>query len=263
MRVAILGASGIIGQHMRLCIPAGVDPIWMRKDECPGYLNLDLSDAGETLRFLNRQMPHVIVNLAGENSPDKVEKNPERFYGVNAELPETLAKWCREKYRRLVHVSSQAVFGGEKPPYFWDSRVSPINEYGFQKAEAEQRVREIGGRVVIARATFILGIRPFPDCGRKNPVEQMLSGEQPYQVQDRWFSVLFAHIAALRLWKLAFENPGGVVHLGIPGKTSRYEIARKLGRKVEAANHSDFPGLAPRPRNTAYASAADAGWQLR
>jgi dTDP-4-dehydrorhamnose reductase len=35
MKVLILGASGIVGQHMRLCVPDCVQPVWVRRTADP------------------------------------------------------------------------------------------------------------------------------------------------------------------------------------------------------------------------------------
>ena len=35
MKVLILGAGGIVGQHMRLCVPSGVEAIFARRTADP------------------------------------------------------------------------------------------------------------------------------------------------------------------------------------------------------------------------------------
>ena len=43
MRVVILGSAGIIGQHMRLVVPEGIEPVWVRKRKDYAHLGLDLT----------------------------------------------------------------------------------------------------------------------------------------------------------------------------------------------------------------------------
>src|SRR5437868_1987246 len=140
MRIAILGAAGIIGQHLRLCIPNGVEPIWIRRTSDPLHRGLDLTDASAVAEFLELERPDAIINLAGESRPDVVEADPESYHRINAVVPGELARWCHENGCHYVHVSTQAVFGGENPPYAPDSERLPVNQYGAQKLEAEQRV---------------------------------------------------------------------------------------------------------------------------
>jgi dTDP-4-dehydrorhamnose reductase/SAM-dependent methyltransferase len=221
---------------MRLCIPPGVEPIWVRRTPDPITLGYDLTDQDTLANLLTARNPDVVVNLAGESNVDLVEREPpSRSYPINVLLPRYLAWWCGENGRRLVQVSSQAV-------------CSATNRYGHQKREAESATR---GHTIV-RLTFLLGIRPLLHVGRENPLEAMLRGQSP-QVNDRWFSPLFAWDAAELLWDAVLTGQlGETRECGIPERWSRYDIARLVNPDVQACSHDDFAGLAPRPIDTTY-----------
>lgn len=256
MKVLIFGASGIIGQHMRLCVPAGIEPVWYRREADPITKGADLEDNDQTYGALYGEMPQVIVNLAGYSDVDAVERDPERSRQLNTFTPDVIADWATGHNAKYIHVSSQAVFGGRasrgEPPYYRDSPRAPLNKYGEQKAEAERLAQ--ARNAVIVRPSFVLGIRPLPHVGRQNPLEAMLDGQQK-QVADRWFSPLMAWDAAELIWDaVQFAQPGEIRQLGIPQGFSRYEIASLLRKDYyEPVHHGDFPGLAERPENTTYA----------
>lgn len=258
MKILILGASGIIGQHMRLCCPPGITPIYVRRTADPLHVGLDLTDSAARDAFLERERPDVIINLAGESNTDVVERDPERYREINQRVPAYLCDWCHKNNAQLVHVSTQAVFSGNNPPYGPDSIKEPINKYGEQKAWAE--ISLSGFRcVTIVRPTFVLGVRPLPHVGRANPIEQMLDVSQRKQVNDRWFSVSFARDVAAALWKAAIERPGGIIHVGLPDKLSRFDIADFLRSNIEPVKHDSFIGITPRPIDTSYAGNAAPG----
>lgn len=258
MKIAIFGAAGIIGQTMRLAVPAGVEPIWIRKTSSIGDLfrSLDLTSPEELQAFLEAERPDAIVNLAGESRPDMVEKDPERFRYINAVVPGILAAWCHLDQSHYVHVSTQAVFSGNEPPYGPDSPCNPVNEYGRQKLEAEERVRSVPGNWTIIRPTFVLGVRPMLAVGRMNPAEQMLASGEQRHTHDRWFSVSFAEEVAGRLWEIAMGQPTmATEHIG-GGRFSRHQLAGIIhqGPISEAVGQDAFPGIAPRPQDTTYGS---------
>ncbi len=254
MKALILGSSGIIGQTMRLCVPPGVTPVWHRKTADPLHAGCDLTDPAALSRLLVRVGPDVIINLAGQNDTDAVERDLGKAYAVNVDPVYGLAEYCLSTGCRLVQVSTQAVFRGDRPPYGPRSELDPINEYGYQKAAAEL-IAQTAGHWTIVRPTFVLGIRPMPYVGRTNPIEQMLAG-QPRQVADRWFSTLFARDAAQELWDLVLNpQPETILHLGNPVSVSRHVLAGLLGLATEPVSHGDFPGLAPRPVDTCYSDA--------
>jgi dTDP-4-dehydrorhamnose reductase len=252
VRVLVLGASGIVGQHLRLQVPPSITPIWHRRQVDSMHVGCDLTDAAALRAFLDEHRPETVVNLSGQNDVDAVEQDPTEAHAINVAAVALLASWCREHGARLVQASSQAVFDGSAPPYGPDSPRKPINAYGIQRVQAEQLALEAGGTVV--RLTFVLGVRPMPYWGRPNPVEQILAGQRK-QVNDRWFSPLFADDAARGIWAVVVygEDRSGIVHLGNPQRMSRYDVAVALGASPEPISHDGFPGIAARPADTAYA----------
>jgi dTDP-4-dehydrorhamnose reductase len=256
MTVLVLGASGIIGTHMRLCKPDHVKAIYHRRKEDGFHLGLtDIRNEG----IFDAFRPSVIVNLSGEAQPDLIERDSTAYEEINVELPAYLAKMCQQRGVQFIQVSTQAVFGGDQAPYGPDDPTSPLNAYGEQKRRAEIEVLKFSNSIV-ARPTFILGVRPLPHVGRTNPVEQILGG-QPQQVCDRYFSPCFARDAAEMLWALAlYGSQKRIVHLGNPIRMTRHAVAQALGMDTEAISHNEMTGLAPRALDTTYA-AGETGWK--
>lgn len=263
-KVLILGASGIIGQYMAMTKPSPVEHLFLlRKESGEQWSQFDLET--EPIEALGMYSPDVVVNLAGESRVDVVEGDPDRYRKINVEVPIRLAEWCDLVGAHYIHVSTQAVFSGNTPPYHPDSVLSPINAYGRQKMEAEIGVTRTF-RWTIARPTFVLGARPIK-TGRSNPLEDILArtGQEQRQVNDRFFSVSFANDVAYQLWALVAEQPRKTtVHLGIPHRLSRYDIARaalKLYQPgteglVRGVSSDEFPNIAPRPKDTTYSYVA-------
>jgi len=281
MKVLVIGAGGIIGQHLMAQQPADIETVYTRRhgNEAWGYRALNMADSTALAECLEKVQPDAIINLAGENRPDVVERAPQAYRLVNVEVPAFLAHYCRFNKKHFVQVSSQAVFGGMpegvkdprmiasfSAPYSPTSPRMPVNQYGLQKLHAESEVMTSGaGYWTIVRPTFVLGVRKII-IGRENPIEQMLApvkvvaeGETVAamrQVADRWFSVSFAWQVAHTLWQSVLAGPlCAPVHVGIPFRTNRHILASYLrpDLNVEPVSHDSFEGLAPRPVDTTYA----------
>jgi len=273
-KVLVLGAAGIVGQHLRLYQPAGVDAVYTRAGH--PYFYMGSLAAGESVEHdLDQIKPDVIINLAGENRPDEVEKHPGDKYHPptyqfgNERLPYLLAKWCEFNGAHLVQVSTQGIFGGAEAPYppLHPNLIveQPVNLYGRQKLRAERYVARFAPNVwTIVRLTFVLGVRPIQTLGRQNPFESMMEsivgGRPQTQVSNRWFSPCFAEDAAGALWKAALEAPGGVQHVGTPVRVTRHDIASRINvwgtypspGVIPQAAHEQFEGIAQRPVDTSY-----------
>lgn len=239
MKALIIGAGGIIGQHMMLAVPAGTTAVFTRRTAGPLYDALDLASADLEQR-LAAYAADVIVNLAGENRPDVVERDPKRYRYEHVDAVVRLAAWCDANGARLIQVSSQAA-------------LDPVNAYGRHKVAAEQAIAAFEDWVIV-RPTFVLGIRPFPEIGRENSAEVMLSCREMESVCDRWFSVSFAFDVAEIIWDLTTTSAGigYEVRVGNPDRLTRLDVARLFGCDPSPISHDSLSGLAQRPVDTSY-----------
>lgn len=245
MKVLVIGASGIIGQHLAISIPAGVEATFTRRqgDET-FYQSLDIT-ADDLISRLDALNPDVIVNLAGENSPDVVEQDTEGTSAVNVVAALRLADWCVANDKFFTQISSQAA-------------TDPLNLYGRQKYAVEvvlESSRDL--RRCIVRPSFVLGIRPFPAIGRHNPAERILSGMETVSVNDRLFTACFAWDVAQVIWEAVQQQPQGKVwNVGGVDSVSRLDVARYLGFNSIPVSHDELvaKGYCDRPLDTTYAT---------
>lgn len=256
MKVLVIGAGGIVGQHMIFSKPDDVDAVFTRTVADGTYEEFNY--LGEVTGLLDLYDPDIVLNLAGQNNVDEVEKNPNTYYGINVKMPSKFARSCRDRDVKFVQVSTQAVFSGDDPPYTPESPRNPVNAYGVQNVQAEDYVLDEGGHVV--RLTFVYGIRPFQSIGRKNPLEVMLESEEEVQVNDHFFSPLLADDAAYILWDLITnKDQAPIVHVGEPIKVSRFDLschncwASFTNKKIHPVSHKYFKGIAERPTDTTWA----------
>lgn len=269
MRVAILGAGGIVGQHMMVQeksdLVEGVSSTYVRRSPNNQFVDMDLTNFEALNKFLDDLDPEIIVNLAGENNVDAIELNPDRSIPINIQLPRHLAAWVDDNHARLIHCSTHAVFSGLHAPYPSESGTKPINQYGVQKATAEAYVLNSFTNTQVVRLPFVLGVRPLP-IGRQNPLEQMLVDKEQVQVWDRTFSILGARQAAEHLWRLvkSMEYPR-VVHIGSTTGFTELEIAMYVSalrsldgqaHTLEATKYDMMNHAADQPVDTTFAPRA-------
>ena len=260
-KVVVIGAGGIVGQHMMVNKPEWADATFTRRE---GYLEWSQLNVGEDdiEAWLDANSPDVIINLAGQNVVDAVEQNPDESIHVNVKLPLTLATWVSDNNKKLIQVSTQGIFSGENANYNTNSKPHPITWYGKQKALAEKLIIS-HDNVKIVRLTFVIGVRPFQDVGRKNPLEIMMEQKEQLQVDDRFFSPVFAYDAAMILWDTALhfeESDQKIIHIGNPIKCSRFSLASdiktasngKLDTEIKPVSYTYFTSNVARPKDTTW-----------
>ncbi|MCI1674883.1 MAG: dTDP-4-dehydrorhamnose reductase [Ancrocorticia sp.] len=100
----------------------------------------------------------VVVNVAAFTAVDKAEEQEAVAFAVNATGPEILARRCKSIGARLVHISTDYVFGGESnEPYAEDEILTPCGAYGRTKAAGEWAVRTYTDDYLIVRTAWLYG----------------------------------------------------------------------------------------------------------
>ncbi|WFD25848.1 Vacuolar protein sorting-associated protein vps5 [Malassezia nana] len=145
MRVLVTGATGLLGRAvMQACAKAGHEvtgTAFTRAHE--PLLHVDLTDEAAVQALLERVRPEVVLHLAAERRPDRVERDPAAAHALNVDAPGWIARACAtlEPPAFLVHVSTDYVFDGRAPPYHTASEPHPLNAYGRSKHMSEQAVQ--------------------------------------------------------------------------------------------------------------------------
>ncbi len=208
----------------------------------------------------------VVVNCAAYTAVDGAETDEDTAYAVNATAPALLAQACRAAGARLLHVSTDYVFPGDRvdgPPYDVEDATGPRSAYGRTKLAGEQAVRELhpdGGYVV--RTAWLYG------ATGPNFVKTMARLEKAHDtvavVDDQRGSPTWSRDLAAGLLSLARSTaPAGTYHCTNAGETTWYGFTQaifdELGAdpaRVTATTSEAYPRPAPRPAYSVLSSRA-------
>src|SRR5690606_11556292 len=115
-------------------------------------------------RIVSHVQPSVIVNCAAYTAVDKAESEPEQARLLNAIVPGRLASLCARKSIKLVHYSTDYIFGGTKEDlvkypdgFLEDHPAHPINVYGQTKWDGERAIMASGCEHLTLRVSWLCG----------------------------------------------------------------------------------------------------------
>ena len=135
-RLLITGGSGYLGRHIARQVAAGWPGEWryttFSADPLgrPQGARLDLRDGAAVARFVAGFAPEAIIHTAGSNTtPDMT--------AVIVDGTRHVAEAAARARARLVHLSTDSIFGGDRAPYDESALPAPLNDYGRAKAAAE------------------------------------------------------------------------------------------------------------------------------
>jgi dTDP-4-dehydrorhamnose reductase len=248
MRVLVFGASGMLGKDLLAAFS---------EDDVTGLdsRDADLRDVGSVLSKTQQARPDWIILCAAYTDVDGCEKDAARAFAVNRDGAAHVARAAAQTGSRLVFISSDYVFDGEKrTPYEIEDPPNPINVYGRSKAEAESNVSEIVPDCCIVRTSWLFGVggKCFPDTILK------LARTQPELrvVDDQRGCPTYTPDLAAVLASLVRKQANGLVHVTNGGSCSWFEFARVIlaARSPESTvipvTTAEFPRPARRPAHS-------------
>jgi len=138
MKVLVVGASGLLGRCVWRELSAIGEVRGSYRDRpCPGLQRLAIDDPVAVREAIDAKGFTHIVNCAGLRSPEYCRDHPDEAYAINGLAVENLACAANDNGALLLHVSTDYVFNGERPPYREQDLPNPINYYGRSKLAGE------------------------------------------------------------------------------------------------------------------------------
>ncbi len=231
MRVLVTGATGFVGWNVLGVLPRGWEVVPVVHRHLPAGLaaharHCRLEEPDQVRALLDEAQPEAVLHLAACAKPDDCERDPAATHALNAEAPAVLAAACARAGVRLLHASTDMVFGGGRAPYGEDDARCPLNVYGRQKAEAEARVLEACPQALVCRLPLMFGWAG-PHAVNFLPawVASMRAGRPLRVFVDQWRTPLSGPTAAAMLCRLLACGAAGVVNVAGAERLSRHELA--------------------------------------
>lgn len=247
--LVVTGMSGFLGGEVaRRAVARGwvvTGTHYRRANDIAGATSvaLDVRDAGAVAALFERVRPDAVVHTA------YVKDGPAREATI-VDGTANIAAAARRYDVRMVHVSTDLVFGGRPEPYGVDDTPDPVDAYGRDKAAAERLVPD--ERAVVVRSSLLYSIE------RACPAIEMVneSGVDRRFFVDEYRCPTVVEELAAGLVTLATDATTGVVHLNAAEVVSRYDFARLVAAHHGRAAETVQPGTlaahpAPRPGRVA------------
>ncbi len=284
----VLGGSGFLGAHVvaaavrraraeaSLAEPGGppVVSVARRPAEGPSFCQprdaarhatRDLSLPGVVEELLERARPARVLCCAALATVAECERAPELARALNTELPARLGAACARAGVRLVHVSTDLVFGAHPAPaggFGEEHAPAPLSLYGETKLAGERALLAACPGALVVRLPLLYGNSGGRGRGASDALLEAVDRDLvPPLFVDEWRTPLEVSNAAEALVEAALGAARGLLHVAGPERISRHglglAILRAMGldeaearAAVRAARRDEVPTAAPRAEDT-------------
>lgn len=211
MRILLTGGSGLLGTELQ-----NLDGSIL----APGHDELDISDSAAVARYVKDMRPDIIVHAAAITNNRDIEADPDEALNVNIGGTVNLARACLGTRIRLVYLSTDYVYRGDRGHYAEQDEVHPSNLYAWTKLAGEAAVRAVPNHLII-RTSF--GAPAFA---------------YPAAFADKWSSKEYVDVIAGDILDAARSPLTGVINIGGPRRTI-YEYASLRNPDVKRIKRDD------------------------
>jgi len=194
----------------------------------PSSKEFDITNLDQMRMYVEGNGCKLIIHAAAFISPPLIEKDPLKAIEVNIIGTSNVVKLCMQIGARLIYISTDYVFKGDKGNYKEDDPVYPINKYAWSKLGGECAVRMYDKSLII-RTSFGPNIFPYEKA-----------------FIDQWTSRETVSVIARKISKLLDKDITGVIYVGGKRKTV-FEYAKSLhaAKAIGKLSVNDVPFNVP------------------
>ncbi len=235
-RILITGASGLLGLNLAQETMNTHDITAVDRGKLINapfkILNGDLLNTGTLDSAIDSAQPEWLINCAALADLEACENNPDLSRRLNIDLPAQMAKACKARGISFVHISTDAVFDGEKDGFYTEEDTpNPLGVYSQTKFDGEQAVFAEDSNAIVARVNFygwsLSGRRSLAEFFHHN----LTNNKSMSGFTDVRFCPMLVNDTARTLIKMLQKNLSGLYHVVGPQAMSKYQFGVEIARR--------------------------------
>lgn len=220
-KIIIIGSKGMAGHVIYHYFKSHSDfeviDISRNNDFFISNYTLDVTDLNKLKTLFDKETPFAVINCIGVLNKD-AEDNPDKAIFLNSYFPHFLARQGTEKKFKLIHISTDCVFNGQKGSYTEGDFKDGIGFYAQSKA-----LGEVSYDKHLTIRTSIIG----PEL-KENGIGLFHWFMKQSGLVNGYTNAIWGGVTTLELSKaihaILRQNIQGLIHLTNGDKISKFEL---------------------------------------
>ena len=263
MKVGITGASGMLGSALITHLSKSYRVFATSRGRGVEGKNIkwdcfNLTDIILLTEWLETIRPDVVIHCAAITNVDLCEDNVKLATKLHIETTELIANFLDSYGGRLIYISTDSVFDGEKQGAYSESDlVNPLNVYAKTKMMGEKSVQSMNNGLVLR--TNIIGWTQEGKTSFFEWVVDRLNDNMSLNLfYDVYFSPLTVYDLSFIIEKIIEKPILGLYHCGSSDIISKYDFGKKMAEifqlsdtNINRVSVDSMDFKASRPKNMA------------
>lgn len=196
-----------------------------------------------------------ILEIENLGEREKAWQESQSAWGVNVFGTQNIVDACKNNGKKIVYISTDFVFNGQKRSYSEEEIPDPINWYAKTKYEGEKLIRESGLDFIIVRIAY-----PYRAYFKRSDfvrglISKLEKNEKLEMITDHIMVPTFIDDVVNAIDVLIQKEEKGIFHVVGNQTVTPYEAALKIAKEFElddsliskTTRAKYFAGKAPRP----------------
>ncbi|MBE0671350.1 MAG: SDR family oxidoreductase, partial [Anaerolineales bacterium] len=235
-RILVAGVSGLLGLNFAQEMMDKHEIIGVDRGKLVNapfkVLKQDLLDPSAVDSILDSTQPEWLVNCAALADLEACEEEPDIAKRLNTDLPRRLARACKARNISFAHISTDAVFDGEKDGFYAEEdKPNPESVYAKTKLDGEWAVLTEDPNALVTRVNFygwsLGGRRSLAEFFHHN----LTNNKSMSGFTDVIFCPMLVNDTARTLVNMFQRGLSGLYHLVGPQAMSKYQFGVEIARK--------------------------------
>ncbi len=229
--IALIGADGQLGMDLQKLLNSHfiVVPLTIN--------DINISNLGSIENCLSKFKSDIVLSTAGFHNVPFCEEQPENTFLINAVGTKFLADWCHFHHCKLVFISTDYVFNGNRStPYIEEDYPDPINTYGISKLAGELYIKHHLEDHLIVRTTGLYGSNVCLGKPTANFIEmflKLIQGKDKVEFDGREICCpTYTLELANQILILLQKNIKGLFHVVNEGPCSWFEFGEAIIKEL-------------------------------
>jgi dTDP-4-dehydrorhamnose reductase len=221
----------------------------------------DLTKPDATGNAVREAAPQVIVHAAALTDVDACEHDPARAQAMNVDAARNVAAAARTQGAKLVHISTDQLWDGQRAMLDEATPPAPLNVYGRSKAEAERAVLAAAPDAMVLRTNFFGRGQPQRPTFSDWVEDGLRHGRRLTMFTDVFFTPIAMELLCPIIVEMVERGATGIYHAVGSERLSKFEFGMRLAALFGYDRPNIVPGSvrdaglnAPRPSDMSLSS---------
>lgn len=233
-KILVTGANGLLGQALYRELNEKKHALYFTSknhnvNKMINYYSMDILKKQQLEELVNNIKPNIIIHCAAFTNVDLCETNKQLAFELNYKSTETLIHYCNINKCKLVFISTDYIFDGQKGQYSENFNTNPIGYYGYTKQLCEKLMVDNLNDYLIARTSVIYGYaRNTRDNFVTWVIKSLLANKPLDIVKGQYGNPTYNIDLARMIIKLIEKKSAGIFNTSGLNWINRYEFALKI-----------------------------------